>query len=194
MPNSFTRAALLRWRFVRSLCHYVRVVWPVLSALLLTQWLLGMIVGHVEGWSIGDASYFTFVTGLTVGYGDLVPRQAVSRVLAVLIGLHRRHGHGTVRRSGRARLAGSGRRRSEPTADPAVTASPRLGAEAQGEIQCSDRSNLVEPCFNRISNSRRKRILHLSLLEVCGQPQEGVRSAISANWAAPLLFPDASSE
>ena len=62
MPNSFTRAALLRWRFVRSLCHYVRVVWPVLSALLVIQWLLGMIVGHVEGWSIGDASYFTFVT------------------------------------------------------------------------------------------------------------------------------------
>ena len=86
MPNRFTRAALLRWRFVRSLCHYVRVVWPILSALLVIQWLLGMIVGHVEGWSIGDASYFTFVTGLTVGYGDLVPRQAVSRVLAVLIG------------------------------------------------------------------------------------------------------------
>ncbi len=64
----------------------MRVVWPVLSALLVIQWLLGMIVGHVEGWSIGDASYFTFVTGLTVGYGDLVPRQAVSRILAVLIG------------------------------------------------------------------------------------------------------------
>jgi hypothetical protein len=86
MPISFTQAALLRWRFVRSLGHYVRVVWPVLSALLVIQWLLGMIVGHVEGWSIGDASYFTFVTGLTVGYGDFVPRQAVSRILAVLIG------------------------------------------------------------------------------------------------------------
>jgi hypothetical protein len=86
MPDSFTRGTLLQWRFVKALCHYVRVVWPVLSALLVTQWLLGMIVGHVEGWSIGDASYFTFITGLTVGYGDLVPRQAVSRVLAVLIG------------------------------------------------------------------------------------------------------------
>jgi hypothetical protein len=64
----------------------MRVVWPVLSALLVIHWLLGMIVGHVEGWSVGDASYFTFVTGLTVGYGDLVPRQAVSRILAVLIG------------------------------------------------------------------------------------------------------------
>ena len=41
----------------------MRVVWPVLSALLVIQWLLGMIVGHVEGWSIGDASYFTIEAG-----------------------------------------------------------------------------------------------------------------------------------
>ena len=73
MPNSFTQAALLRWRFVRSLGHYVRVVWPVLSALLVIQWLLGMIVGHVEGWSIGDASYFISSPDSPVGYGDLVP-------------------------------------------------------------------------------------------------------------------------
>ena len=86
MPNSFTRAVLLRWRFVRALCHYASVVWPILSGLVAIQWLLGIIIGYAEGWSIGDASYFTFITGLTVGYGDLVPRQAVSRVLAVLIG------------------------------------------------------------------------------------------------------------
>jgi hypothetical protein len=30
--------------------------------------------------------YFTFVTGLTIGYGDLVPRQPLSRFLAILVG------------------------------------------------------------------------------------------------------------
>ena len=36
---------------------------------------------------MGDAIYFTFVTGLTIGYGDVVPRQALGRALAVGIGV-----------------------------------------------------------------------------------------------------------
>jgi hypothetical protein len=35
---------------------------------------LGLLIGFVEGWS-GEAVYFSFVTGLTIGYGDIVPRQ-----------------------------------------------------------------------------------------------------------------------
>ena len=38
------------------------------------------------GWSVGDTIYFTFVTGLTIGYGDIVPRQALGRALAIVIG------------------------------------------------------------------------------------------------------------
>jgi hypothetical protein len=45
-----------------------------------------MIVGRLEGWRIGDAAYFTFVTGLTIGYGDLVPVRLGTRVIAVVIG------------------------------------------------------------------------------------------------------------
>jgi Ion channel len=40
-----------------------------------------------RGWSVGDAVYFTFVTGLTIGYGDIVPRQALARALAIGIGV-----------------------------------------------------------------------------------------------------------
>jgi voltage-gated potassium channel len=47
---------------------------------------LGLLTGFVEGWSLGDTVYFTFVTGLTIGYGDFVPRQTLTRVLAILIG------------------------------------------------------------------------------------------------------------
>jgi hypothetical protein len=51
------------------------------------QLLLGFIIGRLEGWQIGDALYFTFITGLTVGYGDVVPLRIVSRTLSVVIAL-----------------------------------------------------------------------------------------------------------
>jgi len=46
-----------------------------------------VLIGFVEGWPVGDAIYFTFVTGLTIGYGDIVPRQALARTLAIGIGI-----------------------------------------------------------------------------------------------------------
>jgi hypothetical protein len=33
-----------------------------------------------------DAVYFTFITGFTIGYGDLLPTQALTRALAIGIG------------------------------------------------------------------------------------------------------------
>ena len=47
----------------------------------------GFLIKHIEGWRTVDALYITFVTGLTIGYGDLTPRHVVSRLLAVVIGL-----------------------------------------------------------------------------------------------------------
>jgi len=79
-------AKAMRRRFFVAFGHAVRVTWPVLSALLGIQLALGLLTGFVEGWSLGDAVYFTFITGLTIGYGDLVPRQALTRALAIVIG------------------------------------------------------------------------------------------------------------
>ena len=76
----------LRWRFLIALGHAIHVAWPVLSAILAIQLAMGLLTGFVEGWSIGDAVYFTFITGLTIGYGDLVPRQALTHALAIGIG------------------------------------------------------------------------------------------------------------
>src|SRR5438876_7713268 len=77
----------VRRRFFVALGHAIHVTWPVLSAILAMQVALGLLIGFVEGWSVGDAVYFTFVTGLTIGYGDVVPRQALGRALAVGIGI-----------------------------------------------------------------------------------------------------------
>jgi Ion channel len=53
----------------------------------LIQFTLGIIAGYVEEWSLGESIYFTFITGLTIGYGDLVPKHFVSRLGAVVIGM-----------------------------------------------------------------------------------------------------------
>jgi len=76
----------LRRRFFVAFGHAIHVTWPVLSAIIAIQLALGLLTGFVEGWSVGDAVYFTFITGLTIGYGDLVPRQMLTRALAIGIG------------------------------------------------------------------------------------------------------------
>ena len=74
-------------RFLVALGHAIRVTWPVLSTILAIEVALGLLIGFVEGWSVGDAIYFTFISGLTIGYGDIVPRQALARALAIGIGV-----------------------------------------------------------------------------------------------------------
>jgi len=39
----------------------------------------------VEGWSLIDALYFTVSTISTVGYGDLVPSTAVSKIFTLIM-------------------------------------------------------------------------------------------------------------
>ena len=77
----------MRRRFVVAIVHAIHITWPVLSAILAMQIAMGLLIGFVEGWPVGDAVYFTFVTGLTIGYGDIVPRQALGRALAIGIGV-----------------------------------------------------------------------------------------------------------
>ena len=64
----------------------LHVVWPVLSALLGLIVALGVTVGLLEGWSVQESIYFSFVTGLTIGYGDFAPGTLLTRTLAVVIG------------------------------------------------------------------------------------------------------------
>jgi hypothetical protein len=77
----------MRRRFYVATGHGIHLTWPVLSTILAIQVALGLLIGFLEGWSPADAIYFTFITGLTIGYGDIVPRQALARVLAIGIGV-----------------------------------------------------------------------------------------------------------
>jgi hypothetical protein len=77
----------LRRNFLTGLTAELRVVWPILSVLLGLMLALGLVIGVREGWSVQDSIYFAFVSGLTIGYGDLAPKVLLTRVLAILIGV-----------------------------------------------------------------------------------------------------------
>jgi len=79
--------AKLRLRFYQHLWKHLRVIWPIVSGLIVFQLGLGAVVGFLEGWSASQTIYFTFVTGLTIGYGDLAPKLVTSRMIALVIGL-----------------------------------------------------------------------------------------------------------
>ena len=80
-------ARKLRRNFVAGLFTGLRIVWPILSVLLGLIVALGLVVGLIEGWSLHESIYFAFVSGLTIGYGDLAPKSLLTRVLAIVIGV-----------------------------------------------------------------------------------------------------------
>ena len=80
-------SSTMRRNFVAGLLTGLRVVWPILSVLLGAIVVLGLVVGFLEGWSVQESIYFAFVSGLTIGYGDLAPKTLLTRTLAILIGV-----------------------------------------------------------------------------------------------------------
>ncbi len=49
--------------------------------------VLGLLVGRKEGWSRFDSVYWSFITGTTVGYGDIRPMKRASRIIAIVVAL-----------------------------------------------------------------------------------------------------------
>ena len=79
-------ARALRRQFLTHLLGGLRVVWPILGLLLALMIALGCAVALLEHWSLFEGIYFAFVSGLTIGYGDLAPKGTAGRVLAISIG------------------------------------------------------------------------------------------------------------
>ncbi|MGD9043516.1 MAG: potassium channel family protein [Desulfobacterales bacterium] len=69
--------------------HFFHAVWRIKIVILA---LIGLVVAGaavitlVEKMPFADTLYFAFVTGLTIGYGDIVAKTHFGRLIGILIG------------------------------------------------------------------------------------------------------------
>jgi len=76
--------------FVRFNYHFFIIIGRLQAVLLaLFALILGIavVIRHLEKMPFGESLYFSFITGLTIGYGDIVVKTPFARLLAVLLGL-----------------------------------------------------------------------------------------------------------
>jgi len=76
--------------FIGFTYYFWRALWHVNTVILLLFALMVAGAGavtHVEKIPFGDALYFALVTGLTIGYGDVVVKTPLGRWIALMIGL-----------------------------------------------------------------------------------------------------------
>jgi len=78
------RDFLMFARHFLRLLHHVR---GVIVALISALFVCAALVSQAEGMGFGDALYFTLITGLTVGYGDITPATAAGRVISIVGGV-----------------------------------------------------------------------------------------------------------
>lgn len=80
------RSKQMRRLFFTALIEQLGVVWPILSGVVTVMLGCGVAIWRIEDWRLDEALYFTFVTGLTIGYGDFTPKHLSARLLALVIG------------------------------------------------------------------------------------------------------------
>ena len=73
--------------FVRHFFSVLTVVSHTLIALLALMAMGAGLISIAEGMNYWNALYLTLITGLTVGYGDVVPTTVLGRIVTVLIAL-----------------------------------------------------------------------------------------------------------
>ena len=69
---------------------FFRMAWHIRGVFLanLALTMVGaVVIAGVEKIPIAEAVYFALITGLTIGYGDIVPTTTSGRILSVLLGV-----------------------------------------------------------------------------------------------------------
>ena len=75
---------------IRFSYHLSTIIWHLKSVFLFLITLVvisAVVISQIENLPFGEALYFSFITGLTIGYGDIVAKAPFARLIAVLLGL-----------------------------------------------------------------------------------------------------------
>jgi len=71
--------------FIVKFLHGLYLIGPLLILLMVFIIGLGQYVGRVERWTRFDAFYWSLITAMTVGYGDIRPVKKISKALSLVI-------------------------------------------------------------------------------------------------------------
>ena len=82
-----THHKIIFFTFNRYFFRYLWLIRHTILSLLALVILDAIVIALVEGISIGNSMYFSFITAFTIGYGDITPITIIGRVLAILMGL-----------------------------------------------------------------------------------------------------------
>ncbi|MCB1071263.1 MAG: two pore domain potassium channel family protein [Verrucomicrobia bacterium] len=74
-------------RFLKVFFHtlgYFSPIWVFLASVISG---LGFVVSRIEQIPLGRGLYFAWVTGMTVGYGDITPTRPLTAILSIFIAI-----------------------------------------------------------------------------------------------------------
>ena len=74
--------------FLKAFFVLLKHFFPIWGGIAILISLIGFLIGQLEEeLSTSAALYFAWVTGTTVGYGDLVPTSGITRFLAIIVAI-----------------------------------------------------------------------------------------------------------
>lgn len=76
--------------FISFNTHFWQIIWrirSVIAVLIMLIIICAILIAFIEQLPLGEALYFSFITGLTIGYGDIVATTTAGRLISVLLGV-----------------------------------------------------------------------------------------------------------
>ena len=73
--------------YMRNFIRYFGYIAEIILFQLLILIAGGLAIAKIEAIEVSDALYFAFVTGFTIGYGDITPHTGLGQVVSLAIGL-----------------------------------------------------------------------------------------------------------